>query len=180
MAAARGKGNCDYGVHVAGTSNNASAISLLSKQVSGLKLYLNDTFGDLRIDGLHIVNAHMSAWPDNRPLLCHAETYMAAAVLMLAVLHRRSVHICHVSRKEEIDLIRAAREWGLAVTCEVTPHHLFMTDADIDGMREGRYMVSPRLNTTSDQNALWQAVADGVVDCIATDHAPHTLQEKDS
>ena len=180
LEAAHGKVHCDYGIHVAGTSNNTSTVSALSDKASGLKLYLNDTFGDLRLDGLHIVNSHMSAWPDNRPVLCHAETYMAAAVLMLAVLHRRSVHICHVSRKEEIDLIRAAREQGLAVTCEVTPHHLFMTKSDIDSIEEGRYMVSPRLNTISDQNALWQAIADGVVDCIATDHAPHTLLEKDS
>ena len=180
LTAARGKVNCDYGVHIAGTSNNASVIPSLSKQVSGLKLYLNDTFGDLRIDGLEIINAHMSSWPNSRPLLCHAEQYMAAAVLMLAMLHRRSIHICHVSRKEEIDLIRAARERGLAVTCEVTPHHLFMTDADIDPNSKERYAVSPGLNTTSDQNALWEAIADGVVDCIATDHAPHTLQEKDS
>ena len=180
ISAAREKARCDYGVYAGGSSTNTASVSKLSKKVSGLKLYLNDTFGDLRLDGLHSINAHMAVWPDNRPLLCHAEGYMAAVVLMLAMLHRRSVHICHVSRKEEIDLIRAARERGLPVTCEVTPHHLFMTDADIDPIVRGRYVVSPRLNTQSDQNALWQGIADGVVDCIATDHAPHTLQEKDS
>ena len=177
---AQGNAHCDYGIHVAGTSKNTATVSALSNNSSGLKLYLNDTFGDLRLDGLHNINAHISKWPDSKPILCHAETYMTAAVLMLAVLRHRSVHICHVSRKEEIDLIRDVRDRGLSVTCEVTPHHLFMTSADVDSMRRDRYTVSPPLNDISDQDALWKAIADGVVDCIATDHAPHTLLEKDS
>ena len=102
---------------------------------------------------------------------------MAAAILA-AHLAGRPIHICHVSRKEELELIRAAKDKGLRVTCEVAPHHLFLTEADAPHIGAGRCEVRPRLATEVDRAAL-RANLD-VVDCFATDHAPHTLAEKDS
>ena len=108
---------------------------------------------------------------------------MAAAILM-AQIYDRSVHIAHVSLREEILLIRAARQRGIKVTCEVTPHHLFLTKSaplnsrDLgEGQGGGRMEVRPRLASQADVDALWANI--DVIDCFATDHAPHTLAEKD-
>ena len=104
---------------------------------------------------------------------------MAAAIL-IAWLNRRPIHICHVSQAAEIRLIRAAKERGIPVTCEVTPHHLFLTQDDAEAIGPGRSQVRPALATPADRDALWKALRAGLIDCIATDHAPHTPAEKDS
>jgi carbamoyl-phosphate synthase/aspartate carbamoyltransferase/dihydroorotase len=111
---------------------------------------------------------------------------MAAAILFAAI-YDRPVHIAHISLKEEILLIKAAKERGIKVTCEVCPHHLFLTASpplnpqDLGkglGGSRGRSEVRPPLATQEDMDALWANL--DVIDCFATDHAPHTLEEKDS
>ena len=105
---------------------------------------------------------------------------MAAAILFAAI-HDRPVHIAHISLKEEVLLIKIAKEHGIKVTCEVCPHHLFLTRGDIPAIshgHSGRGEVRPRLATKEDVEALWKNM--DVIDCFATDHAPHTLEEKDS
>ena len=109
----------------------------------------------------------------------HAEGQSVAVGIGLAAAYGRPVHFCHISRRDEIELIAAAKLAGLPVTCEVTPHHLFLTEADARRLGPLGDM-RPRLATRDDQDALWQHIASGVVDCIATDHAPHTLAEKAS
>jgi carbamoyl-phosphate synthase/aspartate carbamoyltransferase/dihydroorotase len=94
------------------------------------------------------------------------------------MLQERPIHVCHVSRRIEIQLIREMKERGCAVTCEVTPHHMFLTQEDVPHIGPGRSEVRPRLAAKVDQEALWDNLA--VIDCFATDHAPHTLGEKDS
>jgi carbamoyl-phosphate synthase/aspartate carbamoyltransferase/dihydroorotase len=104
-----------------------------------------------------------------------------AAVILMAQLYERPVHIAHVSLREEILLIKAARERGIQVTCEVCPQHLFLSTDDIPAIsigHSGRGEVRPRLATRADVQALWENL--DVIDCFATDHAPHTLAEKDS
>jgi len=96
---------------------------------------------------------------------------------LAAALTDRPVHLAHVSLREEILLIRRAKEAGHQVTCEVAPHHLFLTEEDISTLGVGRSEVRPRLARPADQQALWENLA--VIDCFATDHAPHTLAEKD-
>jgi dihydroorotase len=95
----------------------------------------------------------------------------------LAVKYKRKIHIDHVNTKEEIGIIKNASSNGL-VTCEVTPHHLFLSEDDY--MRLGnRLKVNPPLRTSDDVEALWQGIADGTVATIASDHAPHTIEEKE-
>jgi carbamoyl-phosphate synthase/aspartate carbamoyltransferase/dihydroorotase len=79
-----------------------------------------------------------------------------AAIILIASLHNRKVHICHVSRKDEIEIIKAAKEKGLQVTCEVTPHHLFFTQEDIDRLGEKFSKVAPRLLPEEHRQALWE------------------------
>ena len=170
---------CDYGIYLGACAQNIEFAAALAPRVCGLKCYLNDTFGTLRIDAddLRTVREHFERFPKDRPIVCHAEGQMAASAILCAHLAKRSVHIAHVSRADEIALIRAAKERGIAVTCEVCPQHLFLSLADVPRLGKGRAEVRPRLATPADQAALWANMA--YIDCIATDHAPHLLREKD-
>jgi carbamoyl-phosphate synthase/aspartate carbamoyltransferase/dihydroorotase len=172
------KAVCDYGIHFGAGADNVAIAASLAAQCIGLKMYLDQTFGPLRLDSLESLVSHMRAFPKEAPVLCHAEGRTVAAAIFVAQLFDRPVHICHVSRKDEIELIRKAKEKGIRVTCEVTPHHLFLTRDDGKAIGAGRCEVRPMLATRADVEAL-RANLD-IVDCFATDHAPHTLQEKDS
>ncbi|MBI5878910.1 MAG: amidohydrolase family protein [Chloroflexi bacterium] len=177
-AAARAKARCDYGLYFGAGADNAATAKTFTGRVSGMKMYLDQTFGPLRLDELGALVEHAANWPAASPLLCHAEGRTVGAAILAANLAGRSVHICHVSRKDEIELIRKAKDKGFQVTCEVTPHHMFLTDADIPTIGSGRGEVRPRLATDADRDALIANL--DIVDCFATDHAPHTLAEKDS
>ena len=86
-------------------------------------------------------------------------------------------HVCHVSTKESVALIREAKREGVDVTCETAPHYLLLTDADL--REEGRFKMNPPLRSEKDREALLEGLLDGTVDMIATDHAPHSAEEKD-
>ena len=178
IAAAGRKARCDYAQYMGGGADNSRAVADLADKVAGLKLYMDQTYGDLKLDDMSTWVAHFASWPRHAPLAVHAEGRTLAAAILFASLHNRPIHLCHVSRREEILLIRAAKEKGLLVTCEVCPHHLFLTEGDIPAIGPGRAEVRPRLATKADQAALWANL--DVIDCFATDHAPHTLVEKDS
>ena len=85
-------------------------------------------------------------------------------------------HVCHVSTKESVELIRQAKREGLDVTCETAPHYLTLTDADLQ--EDGRFKMNPPLRAEEDRLALIEGIKDGTVDMIATDHAPHSFEEK--
>ena len=85
-------------------------------------------------------------------------------------------HVCHISTKESVALIRAAKAEGLPVTCETGPHYLVLTDEDL--LDEGRFRMNPPIRSAADRDALVEGLLDGTIDCIATDHAPHSAQEK--
>ena len=87
-----------------------------------------------------------------------------------------SYHVCHISTKESVDLIRKAKAEGLDVTCETGPHYLVMDDSDL--REEGRFKMNPPLRSKEDREALVQGILDGTIDMIATDHAPHSAEEK--
>lgn len=86
-------------------------------------------------------------------------------------------HVCHISAKESIEHIREAKANGANVTCEVTPHHIALRDIDITE-DSGRFKMNPPLRGDGDRQAIWQGLKDGTIDCIATDHAPHSAEEK--
>ena len=85
-------------------------------------------------------------------------------------------HVCHVSAKESVELIRQAKKSGVNVTCETAPHYLTLTDGDLQ--EDGRFKMNPPLRSADDRDALIEGLRDGTVDMIATDHAPHTAEEK--
>jgi dihydroorotase len=111
------------------------------------------------------------------------EEVMVARDLILAKLTKARLHIAHVSTKGSVELIRRAREEGISVTAEVTPHHLTLTEERIAGESlnkpfDTNAKVNPPLRTKEDVQALIKGLKDGVIDAIATDHAPHTLADK--
>jgi dihydroorotase len=108
-----------------------------------------------------------------------AETVMVARDLELARLTGARLHIAHVSAARSLELIAEAKEDGVRVTAEVTPHHLALTDEVIRGYDTNTKMAPP-LRTARDQEALRAGLASGVLDCVATDHAPHAIYEKDA
>ncbi len=85
-------------------------------------------------------------------------------------------HVCHISAKESVDLIRKAKAEGVNVTCETAPHYLVLDDSDL--REEGRFKMNPPLRSKEDKLALIEGVRDGTIDMIATDHAPHSAEEK--
>ena len=85
-------------------------------------------------------------------------------------------HVCHISCKESVDLIRAAKARGVNVTCETAPHYLTMDDSVLQ--EDGRFKMNPPLRSAEDRAALVEGLRDGTIDCIATDHAPHSAEEK--
>ena len=87
-----------------------------------------------------------------------------------------SYHVCHVSCKESVEIIREAKKEGLDVTCETAPHYLLLDDGDL--REEGRFKMNPPLRSRGDRLALIEGIKDGTVDMIATDHAPHSREEK--
>jgi carbamoyl-phosphate synthase/aspartate carbamoyltransferase/dihydroorotase len=177
IMAAKEKARCDYGQFLGASADNLDVACQLAPRTAGLKMYLDQTYGPLRLDDMALWMEHFRQWPRRYPIVAHAEGRTMAAVILLAAIYDQPVHIAHVARREEILLIRAAKSKGIPVTCEVTPHHLFLTKQDIPSLGAGRSEVRPRLATTGDQLALWEHLE--VIDCFATDHAPHTLEEKD-
>ena len=226
LDAARSKARCDYAQFLGAGPDNAdwgrhtarAALAwppgqantdgtpvrdgkALPLRAAGLKMYLDSTFGQLRLDDMTLWQQHFLHWPKDMPIVAHAESRSMAAVILMAAIYDRPVHIAHVSLREEILLIKAAKERGIKVTCEVTPHHLFLIQTspaaplptpkergqagegrfpsplggEVRG--EGRFEVRPRLAMQADVDTLWQNL--DVIDCFATDHAPHTLAEKD-
>ena len=85
-------------------------------------------------------------------------------------------HVCHISTKESVELIRQAKKDGVNITCETGPHYLVLSDKDLQ--EHGRFKMNPPLRDESDKKALIQGVLDGTIDMIATDHAPHSAEEK--
>ena len=107
-----------------------------------------------------------------------AEEVMAARDIILAKATGGHVHICHISSKGTVDLIRKGKAEGVNVTCEVTPHHLTLTDEAV-GTYDTNTKVNPPLRSPEHIQALLEGINDGTIDCIVTDHAPHELESKD-
>jgi dihydroorotase len=108
-----------------------------------------------------------------------AEEIMVARDILLAELTGGHVHLCHMSTRGSTELIRRAKERGLAVTAEVTPHHLTLTDAACERY-DTHAKMNPPLRERADVDALRAALKDGVIDCVASDHAPHAYDEKEA
>ena len=173
---AKSKSVCDYMIFLGADGENYKDLDSMNPKVCAIKFYLNETYSNLKINDISVLRKYFIHCPDNMLMCFHAEVEMVGVVLYLASIYKKRVHICHISRKEEVEMIRDAKENGLDVTCEVTPHHLFIDNEYAENIPPSFRTVKPILNREEDRQALWDNI--DMIDCFATDHAPHLKQEK--
>jgi carbamoyl-phosphate synthase/aspartate carbamoyltransferase/dihydroorotase len=171
---------CDWGVYYgASADDNTETFGAVYGDVCGIKMFCNDTTGHLLIEDQAVRGRHYAAWQSDKPIAVHAEGETVAEVLALVREYGRRTHFCHISTAYEMRLLTAAKAEGLPVTVGVCPHHLWLTEDDLS--RLGTYgWMKPMLKTYADRDALWEGLLNGVVDCVESDHAPHTREEKES
>jgi len=133
---------------------------------------------DLSKDGV-VNEGKVSTLLGLRGIPKEAEEIMVIRDIILASLTQSKLHITHVSTKGSIDFIRQAKKSGIKITCDVTPHHFVLTeDKLLEYPYDTNLKMNPPLRTQEDLNAIIEAIKDDVIDCIASDHAPHTIEEK--
>jgi len=188
--------------------NNFHQIHLVKDQIIGIKVFMGSSTGDLLLDdasSLHAIYAIARAFnliialhAEDEEFICNnsqkyahetdfkyhslirapeAAAIAVKQVIELSRLYNVTSYILHVSTQAEIDLIRKAKESGIPVLAETCAHYLFLDDS-MYGDLLGRLKMNPPIRTKDDREYLWQALRDGVIDTIASDHAPHTLAEK--
>ena len=165
----------DYGLFLGYDGGDVDAFGELAEEVVGLKLYLDETFGDMTTAVPELLNQVFEVWPGPGPIAVHAESDSIPVALRLAERHHQRLHVCHVPHPDDLLIIDAARQRGLDVTCEVTPHHLFLSKEDVGRLGAFGYMKPPLLSA-KEVDLFWQRL--DLVDIVASDHAPHTRTEK--
>jgi dihydroorotase len=176
-----GKALIPVGFHFGTNGKNTSSFlaAAADEQVFGLKLYCNHTTGEMLIEDLGLLEKVFEAWETDKPILVHAEGVQLAAVISLAQLYGRRLHVCHITQAIEVELVARAKGKGIGVTAGVCPHHLFMSGEWREKL--GPYaLMKPPLGTKKDMQALRKGLTSGVIDIVETDHAPHTKKEKAS
>ncbi|MBU2229613.1 dihydroorotase, partial [Patescibacteria group bacterium] len=194
----------NYGFHFGATTENISLIKTI-KGIAGVKIYFGSSTGNLLVDDpedikklfsesdkLFLIHAEdekfiqskIRDFKDLNDPLIHTEIRAPQAaikavgdILRIAEETKARVHLCHVSTRGELDLIAEAKRNGLRVTCEVSPHHLFL-NSDAYHNQGNWVKMNPPLRSEEDRLALWKGIKDKTVDTIGTDHAPHTKEEK--
>jgi dihydroorotase-like cyclic amidohydrolase len=166
----------DVGFHFGTLGDNFDEFEKVIDMVTGLKIYMNVTTGNFKIDAGRLTEIY-KAWPGSKPILLHAEDDVSDVVFKTLAAVPKQTHICHVSSEVELSFVMKAKDMGLPITCGVTPHHLFLTEQD--AVKLGAYgHMKPFLKSQKDVDFLWQHL--DAIDMIESDHAPHTKKEKDS
>ena len=170
---------CDVGFHFGASADSVAYFERVQKKTFGLKIYMNHTTGTLLIEDKKLLEKIFKSWPSKKVIMVHAEGETLEKAIKLVKKIKKKLHVCHLSLKDQIEMVKKAKLSNMEITCEITAHHLFLTQSDVK--RLGPFgMMRPPLATKTDQRALWKGIKDGTVDTIASDHAPHTLEEKKS
>lgn len=162
----------NYGFHFGSTNGNISEIGK-AKNVASVKVYMDHTTGELILNNEETLKEIFSS---NKMIAVHAENEHILLAMKLIQNSKNHLHFCHVSSKEELHYIRRENIRN-SVSVEVCPHHLFLTAKDVNELGNFGEM-KPGLKAKDDQKALWEGINNGQVNTIATDHAPHTKEEK--
>lgn len=154
--------------------------NLNSKELTDIKTLKNEGAIAFSDDGKPILNFDLlkNALKNEELIISHPEDEIECVSRELDILRAVGgrLHFAHISTKSAVDLIRRAKREGLNVTCETAPHYFSFTNND--ETQDGRFKMNPPLRTKEDLNAIIEGLKDGTIDCIATDHAPHSLEEK--
>lgn len=187
-------------------TGESDELKRLKARCCGVKLYFDHSTGNQKIDGGIIKEVFSTCAKLKIPIIAHcedpdinataremfeptkveshslarpvaSEEKSITEAIALARETGAALHIAHLTTGVGLDLVRSAKKEGLPITCEVAPHHLFLTVEDYDTLGTFAKM-NPPLRTMDNRDALWEGIEDGTVDCIATDHAPHQISEK--
>ncbi|MGD9803771.1 MAG: dihydroorotase [Hyphomicrobiaceae bacterium] len=204
IARARGRMHCDFAFYVGGTRENIGDIPALEKLEgsAGIKVFMGASTGDLLVEdepSLDRIIARLSRRaafhsedearlraradvrehgnPSTHPLWRDPEAAMIATkrLVGLAEKYRRRVHVLHISTADEIRWLREHKDWA---TCEVTPHHLTLVAPDCYERLGTFAQMNPPVRDDAHRQGIWAGIADGTVDVLGSDHAPHTIEEK--
>ncbi|HKM28083.1 MAG TPA: dihydroorotase [Anaerovoracaceae bacterium] len=166
-------GFSDDGKGVQGESLMEEAMLLAKKLNKPIAAHCED---ETLLFGGYIHKGRYAAANGHKGICSESEWVQAERDIDLAAKTGVQYHICHVSTKETVELVRAAKARGVNVTCETAPHYLVLCEEDLQ--EDGRFKMNPPLRSEADKAALIEGIKDGTVDMIATDHAPHSLAEK--
>lgn len=164
----------DYGFHFGGSKlDNSEEIKKVRDRVASTKIFLNMSTGDMLVEEEKVLE---NLFKESKIISVHAEEEMVDKAIDLARKFRKPLYLCHLSKKSEVEKLRAAKKEGLKIYGEVAPHHLFLDSSMVNSL----LIMKPELKSKEDNEALWLGLEDGTIDTIGTDHAPHTLEEKNS
>lgn len=173
-----GKSYVDYGFNFGGSRNdNSEEIKKVIDKVASTKIFLNMSTGDMLITEDSVIE---NIFRESKIISVHAEEEMVAKAIELCEKYDKPLYLCHLSKASEAKMLREAKAKGLKVYGEVTPHHLFLNVDDVNADERSSMLLrmKPELKTKEDNEELWKALADGTIDTIGTDHAPHLIEEK--
>ena len=156
-------------------SDDRMRAAMLRAKALGKKIVAHCEVNDL-LHGGYIHDGQYAKAHGHRGICSESEWAQIARDIDLVREIGCAYHVCHISTKESVELIRKAKAEGLDVTCETGPHYLIMDDSFLQ--EDGRFKMNPPLRDKSDREALVQGILDGTIDVIATDHAPHSAEEK--
>jgi dihydroorotase len=151
--------------------------ALQYQRLVGLPIALHEEDPDLSAGGV-MHEGEVSATLGLTGIPSVSESTMIARDAALALYEEARIHVQHLSARESVQAVAAAKEAGVAVTCEATPHHLTLTDEAVKAL-DSRFKMNPPLRSEDDRQALIEALRSGVIDCVATDHAPHASEDKE-
>ena len=152
--------------------------ALQYQRLCGGTLALHEEDPELSADGvMHEGSASASLGLAGIPSV--SESTMIARDAALAGYEEGRIHVQHLSAAASVDAVRGAKEAGVRISCEATPHHLCLTDEAVRSLDPWRFKMNPPLRSEADREALIEGLRDGTIDCIATDHAPHAAEEKE-
>lgn len=173
-----GRSYVDYGFHFGGSKkDNSEEIKKVLNKVASTKIFLNMSTGDMLIEDEKVVE---NIFRESKIISVHAEEGMVEKAIEFCKKYDKELYLCHLSKASEIELLKQAKAEGVKVFGEVTPHHLFLNVDDVNATERSKMLLrmKPELKEKSDNEALWKALADGTLDSIGTDHAPHLIEEK--
>nr|WP_240516436.1 amidohydrolase family protein [Brachyspira sp. G79] len=173
-----GKSYVDYGFHFGGSkADNSDDIKNIINDAASTKIFFNASTGNMLVEDDKILE---KLFESSKIVTVHAEDKMADKAIEIAKRTKTPLYLCHISLESEINSLKKAKDSGMVIYGEATPHHLFLNTEDVNKNERNKMLLrmKPELREKSDNKALLKAILDSTIDTIGTDHAPHLISEK--
>ena len=173
-----GKSYVDYGFHFGGSkADNSDDIKKVVNEAASTKIFFNASTGNMLVENDKVLE---KLFENSKIVAVHAEDKMVDKAIDIAKKTKTPLYLCHLSLESEIESLKKAKDAGMIIYGEATPHHLFLNTEYVNKNEKNKMLLrmKPELREKSDNKALWNAILDGTIDTIGTDHAPHLISEK--